>query len=527
MRILNATRIVLIAAALAASAGNAFSQKQKVLKAVIDGEIQVTDPIATTSYVTRTFAYLVFDTLIAMNSKGEYKPQMLESFEVSKDRMSYTFKLRKGLEFHDGAPVTAADCVASIRRWAARDGLGKLMMNATKTIIEVDKSTFRLELARPFGFVIEALGKPSSNVPVIMPVRLASLDPSKPVPEVMGSGPFIFRKESWVPGSRMVLDRNPKYVPRNEPADGFSGGKRVFVDRVELVSIPDAATKASALRTGEVDYVQNLPFDFVPTLAKDKNITLDQGAGLANYVLAARPNHAQPPFNNPKIRQALQALMTQKDMLAALGAPPKYSEECYSVFMCGGPFSNDSGTENLKNASVEKARALLKEAGYKGEKVVVIHSSDIQTIHLFSTVLEELMKKAGFNVEVQASDWATVAKKRWNREPVEKGGWSLMPLQWAGYDLETPLTHYGIAYNCTNGYAGWSCDEDMGRLLTSFAEIGDPSKRRAYVEQIQRRAHENVSIVLGGQFTQVYAFRSNLKGVISVGIPLFWNIQKQ
>ncbi len=517
-------RCVAIAAASALLATAA--QAQSVLKIVLDGEIQVIDPIATTNYRTRDLAYMVFDMLIAMDSKGVYRPQMLESFAMSPDRMKYSFKLRPGLEFSDGTPVTAEDCVASIKRWAARDGLGKQMMANTKALAVVDAHNFTLELAKPFGYVIEAMGKPSSNVLVIMPARLAATDPSKPVPELIGSGPFVFRKDLWVPGNKMVVEKNLKYKPRSEAPDGFAGGKKALVDRIEIITMPDPATKVAALQAGEVDFVQNVPFDFMPILKKARNITLDPGKGLGSYMVAARPNHAQPPFNNLKIRQALQVLVDQNATLAALGAAPELVTECQSMFMCNAPYTSTAGAQGLMKPNIERAKQLLKEGGYKGEKVVVLHATDVLTIHLSATVLEDSMRKAGFNLDVQASDWATVAQRRFNKEPVEKGGWSLMPLQWVGFDLATPLTHYGIAHNCTNGYAGWSCDEEMGKLLAAFTIETDEAKRKTLIDQIQKRAIETVSVILEGQFTLSNGYRSNLKGVLSVGIPVFWNIQK-
>jgi peptide/nickel transport system substrate-binding protein len=520
-------RRLALSIALAATAVGAAHAQQSVLKVVLDGEVQVLDPVATTNYRTRDFAYMVYDTLIAMDSKGVYRPQMLESFSASADRMTYTFKLRPGLVFSDGTPVTAEDSVASIQRWAKRDGLGRQLIARTKAVRAVDKDTFVIELAKPFGYVIEALGKPSSNILVVMPARLAALDPAKPVPEVLGSGPFTFRRDLWVPGSRMVLEKNPRYNPRPEPADGLAGGKRPLVDRIELITMPDPATKVAALQSGEVDFVQNVPFDFLPILRRARGITLDTQKGLGGFMVAARPNHLQPPFDNVKVRQALQAAIDQKAILAAIGASGDQGMECYSMFMCGAPYTSTAGTEQIsKGQNLDRARQLLKEAGYKGEKIVVLHTSDIQTIHIPATVIEDSMRKAGFNVEAQASEWATVAQRRGSKEPTDKGGWSLLPIQWVGFDLESPFTHYGIAHNCTEGYAGWSCDEEMGKHYAAFIEETDPAKRKELIDKIQTRAHETVSVVLGGQYMVSNGYRSNVKGVLSVGIPVFWNVAK-
>ncbi|KRR17843.1 ABC transporter substrate-binding protein [Bradyrhizobium retamae] len=218
-------KLLFAALLLSASAVTPVAAQDKTLKIVLDTELQVLDPIATTSYVTRTFAYMVFDTLVSMDSKGEYRPQMLESWEVSPDKMSYTFRLRPGLKWHDGTDVTAEDCVASLKRWGARDGLGRQMFAATKEIKAVDASTFTLVLSKPFGLVIDSIGKPSSNVPVMMPARLAATDPTKPIPEVIGSGPFTFDSKSWRPGNIAVFLKFKDYKSRPEPSDGLAGGR--------------------------------------------------------------------------------------------------------------------------------------------------------------------------------------------------------------------------------------------------------------------------------------------------------------
>lgn len=522
------SRMWAAAGALACLAGAAAAQTPSTLRVVLDGEVQVTDPIATQAYITRTFAYLVYDTLIAVDSKGDYKPQMLQSFDVSADKMNYTFRLRPGLKWSDGTPVTAKDCVASLKRWASRDGSGKQMMASTKSLTVVDDQTFTLELSAPFGWVIESIGKPSSNVPVMMPERLASLPATAPVPEVMGSGPWTFKKSEWVPGNRMVFEKNPHYVPRSEPADGLAGGKRALVDRVEFLVMPDPAGKVAALQTGEVDFVQSVPMDFVKVLQSNKDVVVSPVPPLGAYMAGAVMNTTQPPFNNPKVRRAMEALMIQKDILAGLGAPPGYFTECWSIFTCGTTYANTAGSSHLKLASVERAKTLLKESGYRGEKVVVLHATDVHTIHLISTVIEDLMRRAGFNVEVAPMDWPLIAKRRYNREPVEKGGWSLMPARFAGFDQSNPLTNYATAFNCqADSFTGWYCDEQMKPLLAKFSSTTDMEARKKLAAEMQERVFSVGNFVSGGQFTVADAHRANLKGVLSVGIPVFWNIQKQ
>ncbi|MBV1796595.1 hypothetical protein KSF81_05745 [Siccirubricoccus sp. G192] len=266
-------------ALLGAAAPAAAQQQQQPLRLVMNTELQVLDPVFTPSVVTRTFGYMVWDTLVGVDSHGEAKPQMLESWQISDDRLTWTFKLRPGLEWHDGAPVTAEDCVLSIRRWGARDGLGRQLMAAARGLRVVDEKTFVLELARPFGQVLEALGKASTLVPFMMPARIAQTPPNQQIQEVVGSGPFLFRREEWRPGDRVVFHRNPRYRPREEPADGLAGGKQVHLERAEFVSIPDHSTKVAALQAGEIDYLERAPLDFIQPLRRDRRVVVTQGLG--------------------------------------------------------------------------------------------------------------------------------------------------------------------------------------------------------------------------------------------------------
>ena len=353
-------RSLLIGGLLAAGAAQAQAQtpaqaqgQPRVLRAVLNTELQVLDPIVTTTNAARVFAYMVFDTLVSLDSRGGYQPQMLEGWQVSDDRLTWTFRLREGLAFHDGAPVTAEDCVASIRRWAARDSFGAQLMRATAEMRVIDPSRFEIRLSRPFAFVVEALGRPGNQIPVIMPARLAALPASAPVPEVMGSGPFTFRRSEWRPGERATFDRNPRYRPRAEPADALAGGKVVRFDRVDLISIPDAATRISALQTGEVDFLEIVPGDYVPALLRDRNIAVSRPQGTDQIMSVMQINHAQPPFNNVLLRRAAQQAIRQPDVMASLGLPENLTLPwCQSIYMCNAPGSTEVGTEALRNPGI-------------------------------------------------------------------------------------------------------------------------------------------------------------------------------
>src|SRR5262245_20578527 len=226
-------RGVAASAAMALGAPSVRAQKgEQILRFVAEADLKVLDPVWTTAYLTRNHGYLVYDTLFGTDENLQIKPQMVDRTTVSPDGMKYTFTLRDGLQWHDGQPVLSEDCTESLKRWGKKDRFGQLLMANTAKIVPADKKTFTLELAEPFGLVLEALGKPSTNVPFMMPARMASTPADQQIKEVVGSGPFKFAKDEWQPGEQAVYVRNADYVPRDEPPSGSTGGKRAYLDKV-------------------------------------------------------------------------------------------------------------------------------------------------------------------------------------------------------------------------------------------------------------------------------------------------------
>ncbi len=521
-------RAFLAAAALAVAAAAApVHAEQKPLRTVMNIELQVLDPVVTTATVTRAFGYMIYDTLVSMDSKGEFRPQMLESWKASDDRMTWTFTLRPGLTWHDGAPVTAEDCVASLRRWAKVDGFGKLLVAASKDMRVIDAHSFEIVLSKPFAFVIEAIGKPNAIVPFMMPARMAANPPNKATTETIGSGPFTFRRDEWRPGDRAIFRRNPAYQPREEPADGLAGGKVAGFDVVEFVSMPDPATRVAALQTGAVDYLEILPFDYIELMRRDPKVKVVTQPPMAHIMGGLSVNNLLPPFNDVRIRRALQIALDQKEIMGGLGLPPDmYLPFCQSVFLCGGPYESDAGTAALREPSAEKAKKLLAEAGYKGERVVLLHSTDSAMINPISLVLIDQIKRAGFNLDVVSSDYSSLAQRRLKKEPIEQGGWNLMPVVWSGYDMINPLSHYATSYSCGGTYPGWNCDPGMPELVARFQTEADPAKRRELAREMQLRVLDQAPQMFLGQFAPPTAYRADLKGVLTNGVHTFWNITR-
>src|SRR5204862_8333783 len=265
-------------AALAASLPHSDAQAQaadkKTLRFIAQSDLRVLDPVWTTAYITRNHGYCVFDTLFAIDAEFAPHPQMVGDYSISPDKLTYQFKLRDGLGFHDGSPVRGVDCVASLKRWMARDGHGQALKPVLDEIKPDGEKGFTIKLKEPIGLLLDGLAKVSSLALFVMPERLANTDPFTQVTEMIGSGPFKFVKEEFEPGHQVVYVKNKDYLPRKEPPSWASGGKVVKVDRVEWLYIPDATTKVAAMNAGEADWWENPAADVWPLLAANRDLAL-------------------------------------------------------------------------------------------------------------------------------------------------------------------------------------------------------------------------------------------------------------
>jgi len=242
--------------------------------------------------------------------------------------------------------VTADDCVASVRRWGAKDATGQKMMTFVKDITVVDAKSFRINLSAPTGLVLSALGKPSSAAPFMMPRRVAETSPNDQINDFTGSGPFVFRRDEWKPGDKAVYVKFDKYKPRAEPPSGMAGGKVAKVDRIEWRVIADQQTAINALIAGEIDYIEQPAHDLLPVIKKDANVKLADTNPLGNQY-AFRFNSTAKPFDNPKVKQALLYAFNQEDFLKGVIGDPTYYKTCKAMFICGTPLETTKGMDGL------------------------------------------------------------------------------------------------------------------------------------------------------------------------------------
>ena len=523
----NFTRAVLGAAlpiALALPMPAAWAQT--TLRVVMHSDLKIVDPIWTTAYITRNHGYMVYDTLFATDANGRVQPQMVERHTVSPDGLVYTITLRDGLLWHDGTPVTAEDCVASIKRWGAKDATGQKMMTFVKDLSVVDAKTFRINLNSPTGLVLSGLGKPSSAAPFMMPKRVADTDPNTQITDFTGSGPFVFRKEEWKPGDRAVYVKFDRYKPRSEPPSGMAGGKVVKVDRVEWRVIADQQTAINALIAGEIDYIEQPAHDLIPVIKKERDIKLADTNPLGNQ-FAFRFNSTAKPFDNPKIKQALLHAFNQEDFLKAVIGDPAYYKTCKAMFVCGTPLETTKGMEGLLESNMVRARALLKEGGYDGTPIVLMHSTDLQVLTNLAPVAKSLMERAGFKVDMQSMDWQSVVARRAKKDAPTAGGWHAFLTSWVSADVLNPVMTAFLNSSCDKALFGWPCDTEMEKLRDQYARETDPAKQKAIAEAVQMRWVQNPGHIFLGQWYQPAAMRRNVDGVVTAPVTVFWNITKK
>jgi peptide/nickel transport system substrate-binding protein len=498
------------------------------IRFVPQSEATIFDPVTSVIAVTQQHAYMIYDTLFSLDANGVPQPQMVDTVTRDPSGRVYTMTLRAGLKFHDGSAVRAADAVASIKRWARRDVVGTRLVQLGMKVAVVDDKTFTVETTEPTALVLEGFAKPTSSALFVMREQDAMNEPTKAVTANIGSGPFKFVAGEYVSGSKLVYERNRDYVPRAEPVSYFSGGKKVNVDRVEFVIIPDAATAVSALSTGEVDIYEAPPLDLLPVLQQRPGVktrVLNKNGIMA----VLRPNHLHPPFDNPKARQALMMMVDQDEYMAVAGGPDKANWlPCKSFLGCGLPSTTQAGTEIYASQNIEKAKQLLKESGYKNEPVTVMQPADQALVRDLTEVTVATMRKVGFNVNVLAIDWATMLQRRDSQAAPDKGGWNIFHTWSYSFELTNPVANFLLTAPCGGkGWFGWACDEKLEKLRSDWASESDPAKRKALYEQVQIRSAEIIPYVPLGQFLSPIAYRDRVDGLVDAPLTIFWNMTKK
>jgi peptide/nickel transport system substrate-binding protein len=515
------------ATALAAPRIVAAQGSARTLRFVPQGIPADIDPASSTTTAARNHGLMVYDTLFGLGRDFMPKPQMAAGHEVSADGLTHRIVLRPELHFHDGEPVTAKDCIASIARWSQRDPLGLRLAALLQEMRTTADDRFEIVLKQPWPGLAWALGKPSAGICAIMPERVAKTDAAIQITDHTGSGPFRFRAEQWVPGSLAVYERFTGYVSRDEPADFLAGGKPVHFDRVEWRAMPDPASTIVALQNNEIDWWETPLAELLPLLRSNQDIAVEV-VNTTGALGMLRFNHLHPPFNNAAIRRAILPAIDQKAfMLAAMGEDEASWLVPAGAFAPGTPLASDAGVEVLTGARApDAARRALAAAGYRGETVVILAPADFPTLNALSEVTAQTLRSIGMKVDLQAMDWATVVQRRGKREAPAQGGWNIFCTTWDGLDLLAPGSHQPIRGNGREGWAGWATSPRREALRDAWFEAPDLAAERRIADELQALVWEEAPFIPLGVLRPAQAYRRSLTNIVTGGPPLFWNVRR-
>jgi peptide/nickel transport system substrate-binding protein len=521
---LSATASLLAAPAIARAQTGAGSRS--VLRFVPDADLAVMDPGFVTAYQTRDHGFLVYDTLFGQDQGYAARPQMLEGFVVGRDGLEWRLTLRPGLVFHDGERVLARDAVASIRRWARRDVFGQALAAVTDEMSAPDDRTIVIRLKEPFPLLPDALAKTSPMMCAIMPARIADGDPSKPITDPTGSGPYRYNAAERIAGARVVYDRFAGYVPRQEQAERTAGGKVAHFERVEWTILQDPATASAALQRGEVDWWYTPQADLLPLLQRSPGVAL-RVVVPTGTIATMRLNHTQPPFNNPALRRALFGAITQSDyMIAVNGEDRRRWNDNVGYFCPGTPMASTAGMEALTGPrDFTAVKRAIAASGYKGEKILLMAPQDIASVKALAEVTADVLKRLDLNVEVATMDWASSIQRRFKTGTPAEGGWSIFQTSWAGSDHINPAGHAFLRGNGRDAAPGWPEIPAIEDLRNSWLRAGSPAQQKQLAEQMQLQAFQHVPYIPLGQTITTTAHRGDLSGMLD-GLPLFWGIKR-
>lgn len=505
----------------------ARAQRERTLKFVPLTDLTALDPVFSGTRATHNHAYLVFDTLYGLDERLTAQPQMIEGHVVENDGTLWTMQLRQDLRFHDGTPVLARDAVASIRRFADRDSFGKSLMAVTNELSAPDDRTIHFRLRKPFPHLPAALAGSSTWMPCIMPERLASTDPFRPVTEMVGSGPYRFMPAEFNAGERATYERFSSYAPRNGGTLSYTAGPKVtHFDRVEWRSVGDPATAMAALLKGEVDWLESPTADQVPLLTRSPKVTVEVRE-YAGSIGIMRFNHLHPPFDKPAIRRALLGAVDQAEVMNAVaGTDRTYWHDRVGLFSPNSPLASQAGIEALSSPrDYDKVKRDLAAAGYRGEPIIVLAPSSNNYFQSLSEVGADQLRRAGMNVDYQAMDFATMAQRRKSKEPREKGGWNVFLSTNDSLFSATPATNPLIRGDGKSGLEGWPNSPKLEALREAWLETEDPAASKHIAEQMQLQVWQDVPYIPMGHWVRSTAHQRNIVD-LPWGFAAFYGVRR-
>ncbi|HSB82774.1 MAG TPA: ABC transporter substrate-binding protein [Candidatus Methylomirabilis sp.] len=450
----------------------------------------------------------IFEQLFAFDEKYDIKPMLAQSYNVSADGKTYTIQLRQGVKFHNGQDMTSADVVASLNRWTRVSSRGKIASNSLEGVSAPSASTVVIKLKTPFAPLLSFLAF-QNTAAAIMPKAIIDKFGDKVVTEYVGTGPYRF--EDWKPDFRIRLTRFTGYSPRTEVASGFAGRKTAYLDAIEFYPVTEAGARIAGVESGDYQYAYSVSKEAYPRLSKNANLmTLVISPGQWGWLIF---NKKQGIAANQGVRQAALAALNMEPILrAAYGLTDFYQMEP-SYYPKGTAWYSTAGAKYYNQKNPALAKQLLAKAGYKNEPLRIICTKEYEYMYNIGVTAASQLKEAGFNVDLQVYDWATVLDRRGKPDM---------------YDAF--VTGHGFVPDpslitiMSSQYPGWWDSPEKNDLLAKFNSTTQMTARKQLWDKLQELIYTQVPVIRVGQEKLFDVATAKLVNYWPSVWPSFWNV---
>jgi peptide/nickel transport system substrate-binding protein len=471
-------------------------------------EPQTLDPMASTADLVGTIMQHVYETLYTFDGKWHVAPMLAESLpKVSADGKLYSITLRKGVMLHNGRELNAEDVVASLKRWMDSAPRGKAIAKELDSISTKGAYGVEIALKNPYAPLVSQLALPSGMAAIMAKESIAT-----PLKDFVGTGPYKFKERR--PDQYVLLERFDKYAPRKEPASGYAGKREALVDELRFVPVPNANTRVEGALAGQYQFADLLPIEALPRLeqAGGKTVPIRTPSFGFPYLVF---NTKEGVNANLGVRQAIQTAIGEGEMLAAGFGDTRFFTAEPNHFPQGSPFYSTAGAEHYNQRDAVKAKAAAEKAGYKGETIRVLTSRQYDFHYNMALLMAEQLKRAGFKVELNVVDWATLVQRRNDAKL-----WDIYVTH-SGQFPEPMLSPPQLG----DGAPGWWSTPAKQAALAAFNREADPAKRGALWAKVQQVVYDEVPYIVVGKFNSLSARSPSLEGYVPTTWPFFWNVR--
>ena len=497
--------------------GNATSsasepKKGGVLKVAITGEPPTLDSQYSTAYLASYISWHIFEGLFTVDENYNPVPMLAKDYDFDDRNKTYTIHLREGVKFHNGKTLTSDDVIASLNRWGKLSNYGRLLYKNVKEVKKTNDYTIQIVLKKASPLVPIMLAYPNQQA-AIYPKEVVEEAGLNEIKQFIGTGPFRFVE--WKHDQYIKLERYHGYKPADGPANGMGGKKVAYLDEVVFIPTPEVSVRLDGVQTGQFDIAEQVSTDMYAQIKANNQI--ESVITKPYWWPMAVFNKKRFPFNDKKVRQAfVLALNMEPIMKAAFTSKEFYRLDPGILFQEQKQWWTDAGKEMYNQGNVEKAKKLLQESNYKGEKIRWLTSKEYDFMYKTALVAQSQLKKVGFNIELQVVDWATIVQKRSNPEEYEI---------FSGATTFTPDP--GIWPCFDSNWPGFWINSKKDELVANMNTEMDPTKRKEVWNELQKFYWDELPMVKFGDFFSLNVKSKNVKGLKSSAFPFYWNVWKE